>query len=57
MSDQGEEFRQKEKMDRIVEELEGLVHDALLSVLEQLQERLLRSRRLRHAQHPSKPYF
>jgi len=57
MSDQWEEFMQKEKMARIVEELEWLMHDALLSVLEQLQERLLRSHRLKNAQHPSKPYF
>lgn len=57
MSDQWEEFMQKEKIDRIAEELEGLMHDALLSVLEQLQERLLGSRRLSIARHPSKPYF
>jgi hypothetical protein len=57
MPDYPEEFMQGEKMDRIVEEMEVLMLDALLSLLQKLQERLLRQRRLDRAHHPSRPYF
>lgn len=57
MPDYPEEFMQGEKMDRIVEEMEVLMLDALLSIVQKLQERLLRQRRLDRAHHPSRPYF
>lgn len=57
MPDRPEELMEEEKLDRIVEELEELMLDALLSILEKLQERIVRSRRLARAQHNSRPYF
>lgn len=57
MSDHPEEFMEEEKLDRIVEELDGLMLDALLSILQKLQERMLRSRRFAQAKHNSRPYF
>jgi hypothetical protein len=57
MPDYPEEFMQEEKMDRIVEEMEVLMLDALLSILQKLQERMLRQRRLDRARHPSRAYF
>jgi len=44
-------------MDRIVEEMEVLILDALLSIVQKLQERMLRQRRLDRAHHPGRPYF
>lgn len=52
-----EEFMQEEKMDRIVEEMEVLILDALLSIVQKLQERMLRQQRLDRAHHPGRPYF
>ncbi|MBI5918710.1 MAG: hypothetical protein HY849_04980, partial [Nitrosomonadales bacterium] len=46
MPDRPEELMEEEKLDRIVEELEELMLDALLSILEKLKERIVRSRRL-----------
>jgi hypothetical protein len=57
MTDHPEDFMQEETLDRIVEELEALMRDALLSILQKLQERMLRSRRLSQSHHPSRPYF
>lgn len=57
MPDRPEELMEEEKLDRIVEELEELMLDALLSILEKLKERIVRSRRLARAQHNSRPYF
>jgi hypothetical protein len=57
MPDYPEEFMEKEKMDRIAEEIEGLMLDMLISILQKLQERIVRSRRLAQAHHPSRPYF
>jgi hypothetical protein len=57
MPDYPDEFMEEEKMDRIVEELEELMLDAMLSILQKLQERMVRSRRLARAQHQSRPYF
>lgn len=57
MPNHPDEFMQEDTMDRIVEEMEVLMLDALLSLLQKLQERLLRQRRLDRAHHPSRPYF
>ena len=57
MPNHPDEFMQEDKMDRIAEEMEVLMLDALLSLLQKLQERLLRQRRLDRAHHPSRPYF
>jgi hypothetical protein len=57
MPDYPEEFMQAEKMDRIVEEMEMLILDALLSIVQKLQERMLRQQRLDSAQQPGRPYF
>jgi hypothetical protein len=55
MTDHSEDFMQEETLDRIVEKLEALMRDALLSILQELQERMLRSRRLSQSRHPSRP--
>jgi hypothetical protein len=57
MPNHPDEFMQEDKVDRIVEEMEVLMLDALLSIVQKLQERLLRQRRLDRAHHLSRPYF
>ena len=57
MTDHPEDFMQEETLDRIVEELEALMRDALLSILQELQERILRSRCLSQSRHPSRASF
>lgn len=57
MPDYPDEFMQGEKMDRIVEEMEVLILDALLSIVQKLQERMLLQQRLDRARHPGRPYF
>jgi hypothetical protein len=57
MPDYPEQFMQGEKMDRIVEEMEVLILDALLSIVQKPQERILRQQRLDRARHPGRPYF
>ena len=57
MPNHPDEFMREDKMDRIVEEMEVLMLDALLSLLQKLQERMLRQRRLDRARHPSRAYF
>jgi hypothetical protein len=57
MSDRNEELVYEEKMDRISEELEELMLDALLSALRKLQERNELFRRLAQALPESKADF
>jgi hypothetical protein len=57
MPDYPKEFMLGGKMDRIVEEMEVLILDALLSIVQKPQERILRQQRLDRARHPGRPYF
>jgi hypothetical protein len=57
MSDRNEELVYEEKMDRIAEELEELMLNALLSALRKLQERNDLFRRLAQAASENKADF
>jgi hypothetical protein len=57
MSDRNEELVYEEKMDRIAEELEELMLDALLSALRKLQERNDLFRRLAQSASENKADF
>lgn len=57
MSDRNEELVYEEKMDRIAEELEELMLNALLAALRKLQERNELFRRLAQAPPESKADF
>jgi hypothetical protein len=57
MSDQNEELVYEEKIDRITEQLEELMLDALITALGKIRERIEIFRRIKNASPENRPDF
>jgi hypothetical protein len=57
MSDQNEELLYEEKIDRITEQLEELMLDALIAALGKIRERIELFRRIENASPENRPDF